>query len=214
MSYKKFLFGSCYRDIGKAALLLQLRRLVKAHVAWENIILRCHDKYRPEFQTLGAVHGHKRHAVCFGVVAVKVGHQRHLLQKIGQRCLGIFLQQLHGIGFQLVYIFHTCRSLVALRFQHLNIAALLRHRFDKLVKPRVIRKLLQLVEQICGGFKRLFLTHKRGQGIRAAAHVNGACSQASRDIDYLIYRCVADTSLRLVDYSAESDLIVRIVYNR
>ena len=76
--------GAGNAHIGQSALLLQLLLAVHSLAAGEDTLLHTGDKHHREFQALGGVQGHQHHRVLIVVIGVNVGHQRHILQKVGQ----------------------------------------------------------------------------------------------------------------------------------
>ena len=85
------LSGARYRDMARAALLLQLFVVVHRARGRENALLHAYDKYVFEFQTLGAMHGHERYRAIVVIAPIHVGDERHVFQIVVQRTLRVLL---------------------------------------------------------------------------------------------------------------------------
>ena len=73
-------------------ILLHFGGVVKAHVAWEYIVLRRNKEHRVKLQTLCGVHCHKRNAVGLRIVVIHIAYQRYLLKEIRKRCVRLLVQ--------------------------------------------------------------------------------------------------------------------------
>ena len=75
--------GSCNGHVEQPALLLQSADAFATHGRREYVFLKTNDEDCPELQSLGCMDSHQHHLrFVLLTLRVKVGHQRHILQKI------------------------------------------------------------------------------------------------------------------------------------
>ena len=172
MAQEQPLLGAGDAHVGQAALLLHQLVVVGRARQREDVFLHARQEHVVEFQTLGRVQRHQRHAAAALIETVRVGHQSDVLQKIRKSALGIEPFEFGHSALQLADVLDAHGVFVALDgLQRAHIARLVDHEFEEFRRGLFVERLGKVDHQLGeladellrpGGKGRVFHVQYRG----------------------------------------------------
>ena len=207
----ELLLGPGDGHIGEAALLLQLRSVVKDARRREDAVLHPRQENDRELEPFGAVHGHQNDGVVGVVHAVKVGVEGDLLEEAGEVPLGVLLLVLDQGGFKLADVLEAVFALLALGAQHGAVAGPVEQVFQQDVERLGERFVPQLLNHPGKVHQHPRLAGEDGVGAGVFEHLKDALPALGRDFLGGEHGRLADGALGLVDDAAQPDDVARVV---
>ncbi len=207
----ELLLGAGDAHIGEPPLLLHLLGRIHALRPGEDALLHSRDEHHREFEALGGVHRHQHHGVGLGVVVVDIGHQRHFLQKAGERGVFVFVFIGHKVRDKLRQVVDALLSLVGVGLEKAEVLRALDNLLEQFVEMHRIDLFVQLRDQIAKLHQPPGGTRQRFVFVGVGDHFKQTDAEARRNFKRAVDRRVADPAFGHVDDPAQTDVVVGIV---